>query len=102
MGDDVEFVTTERTAMNMVGTHGSEFETSWQSGKNAISAGEAGIGSGRLGAAFASHYRGAEAELKQAADEVPALCQHCADAGRLSADDTEDMDQTMARRFDLL
>lgn len=101
MSDDVDFVTTERTAMNMVGTHGAEFETSWQSGKSAITAGESAIGSGRLGAAFAGSYWGAEAELKQAANDVPGLCQHCADAGMRSADDTENMDQTMSRRFDL-
>lgn len=101
MTEGIDFVTTDRTAMTMVSTHGATFEAEWASQKSAIDAGAAAIGHGRLARPFRGFYTAAEQPLKLAADQVPGICQACADVGHRSADDVENEDRNMARGFDL-
>ncbi|MGW0520864.1 hypothetical protein [Crossiella sp. NPDC003009] len=101
MGEGADFTVSDRTAMAMLTATGQAFEATWSRHRNAISAGEAGIGSGRLAQAFLGNYRPAEAPLKRSADAVPGICQRCADIGDLSAEDYTGADQRAARRFDI-
>jgi hypothetical protein len=85
--------------MNRLADVGRSFGDAWGGHQRSISSYESGIGTDRLAAAFLPNYRTVQASLRQAAGDVPAICESCAAVGHRSVADYLERDQNAARQF---